>query len=336
MNLSWIDDFMALAASGNFSRTAEERHMTQPAFSRRIRALEEWLGAELFDRSSQPARVTEVGEWFRTAAQDLQARVAAVPGQARAVAEARSTTLRFAATHALSFTFMPRWLNGLQTPAPMGQLQLMSDTQQTCETLLVHNRVHFMLAHAHPGVHGPLDDAEFPSVQVGADRLIPVSAPDADGRPLHHLEVAGKGADQYAHKGAHKGADKSADKSADKGADKGAGQDAALQWLGYSAESGLGRILRQLKGPALDRLQGQQVMTAHLASVLRTMALEQRGMAWLPQLLVGDDLAQGKLVTAGPQDWCIELQIRLYRRRGPAGQAAEAFWNAATAATPAA
>ena len=37
------------------------------------RALEEWLGVELFDRSSQPARVTEVGEWFRTVAQDLQA-----------------------------------------------------------------------------------------------------------------------------------------------------------------------------------------------------------------------------------------------------------------------
>ncbi len=41
MNLSCLDDFLALAASGNFSRAADERHMTQPAFSRRIRALEE-------------------------------------------------------------------------------------------------------------------------------------------------------------------------------------------------------------------------------------------------------------------------------------------------------
>ena len=65
MNLFWLEDFLALAATGNFSRAAEERHMTQPAFSRRIRALEEWLGTELFDRSSQPARLTEAGEWFR-------------------------------------------------------------------------------------------------------------------------------------------------------------------------------------------------------------------------------------------------------------------------------
>jgi DNA-binding transcriptional LysR family regulator len=300
MNLSWLDDFMALAASGNFSRAAEERHMTQPAFSRRIRALEEWLGADLFDRSSQPARVTEVGEWFRTAAQDLQARVAGIPGEARVIAEASSTTLRFAATHALSFTFMPRWLHALETHSPMGQLQLMSDTQQKCETLLAQNQVHFMLAHAHPGVRGPLSDADFPSVVVGSDQLIPVSAPDESGRPLHRLPAVGKGA--------------------------------CVQWLGYSAESGLGRILRELKGPALDRLHGHQVMTAHLASVLRTMALDQRGMAWLPQLLVGDDMVNGKLVIAAPEDWRIDLQIRLYRRRGEAGKTAEAFWKAATAA----
>jgi len=62
MNLIWLDDFLALAATGNFSRAADDRHTSQPAFSRRIRALEEWIGADLFDRSSQPAQLTEVGQ----------------------------------------------------------------------------------------------------------------------------------------------------------------------------------------------------------------------------------------------------------------------------------
>jgi LysR family transcriptional regulator, hypochlorite-specific transcription factor HypT len=48
----------------------------------------------------------------------------------------------------------------------------------------------------------------------------------------------------------------------------------------------LGRILRETKGPALDRLHAPNVLTAHLASVLRTMALDGRGLAWLPQLLI--------------------------------------------------
>ena len=122
MNLSWLDDFLALVASGNFSRAAEERHMTQPAFSRRIRALEEWLGTELFDRSSQPAKLTAAGEWFRGSAHELMARVARVPGEARAVAEAHSTTLRFAATHALSFTFLLGWLRGLESRTTVGPI----------------------------------------------------------------------------------------------------------------------------------------------------------------------------------------------------------------------
>lgn len=299
MNLSWIDDFNALAATGNFSRAAEERHMTQPAFSRRIRALEEWLGAELFDRSSQPARVTEVGEWFRVAAQDLQAQVAGMPGEARAVAEANASTLRFASTHALSFTFFPHWLRALEAHATMGPIQLVSDVQQKCEGLLAQSEVHFMLAHAHSGVRGELDEANVESLLVGRDQLVPVSAPDDQGAPVHRLEGGNPGA--------------------------------SIHLLGYSQVSGLGRILRTLKGPAIERLHHQYVLTAHLASVLRTMALDGRGMAWLPRLLVDDDLERGRLIVAASSAWHVDLDIRLYRNRAHAGKAQEAFWAAAQA-----
>ena len=93
MNLIWLEDFLALAATGNFSRAADERHMTQPAFSRRVRALEEWLGVVLIDRTTHPAALTEAGEWFRSVAQDMLARVSQIPDEARAVADATSATL---------------------------------------------------------------------------------------------------------------------------------------------------------------------------------------------------------------------------------------------------
>ncbi|NRF65415.1 LysR family transcriptional regulator [Aquincola sp. S2] len=304
MNLSWLDDFMALAATGNFSRAADERHMTQPAFSRRIRALEEWLGAELFDRSSQPARLTETGHWFRKIAQELQAQVAKVPGEARAIAEASSTTLRFAATHALSFTFLPRWLRQLEAHTNLGPVQLVSDVQQRCEALLLHKQVQFVLAHGHPQVKGPLDEASCPFLVVGSDQLIPVSATDGNGQPTHLIPSDGKAA--------------------------------GLQMLGYSAESGVGRILRAMKGPELERLRAQQVLTAHLASVLRTMALDGRGLAWLPALLIGDDIAAGRLAVAAPDAWRIDLEVRLHRDHAALGRAAEGFWEAAKAASDAA
>src|SRR3954466_9474740 len=151
MNLSWLEDFLALAASGNFSRAAEERHMTQPAFSRRIRALEEWLGVELFDRSSQPARLTWVGECWRPQAEEMRAGVARVPAEATAVAEANASTLRLAATHALSFTFVPRWLQRLESHTRQGPIRLVSDVLQRCETLLSQRQVQFVIAHAATG-----------------------------------------------------------------------------------------------------------------------------------------------------------------------------------------
>lgn len=294
MNLTWFDDFLALAASGNFSRAADERHMTQPAFSRRIRALEEWLGTELFDRSSQPARLTEAGQWFRKVAQDLLAQVARVPGEARAIAEANSNTLRFAATHALSFTFMPSWLRTLEARTPVGPIRLLSDVLQRCEALLLQSQVQFVLSHAHAQAPGELQASGCPSVCIGEDVLIPASAPDEQGQPRHRL------------------------------ADKG-----TVQLLGYSAESGLGHILNEVRGTALERLPTQTVFTAHLASVLRTMVLDGRGLAWLPHSLIGEDLASGRLVEAADRAWHVDLDIRLYRDRSPLGAAGEAFWEAA-------
>jgi len=218
MNLTWLEDFLALAASGNFSRAAQLRHMTQPAFSRRIRALEEWLGVALFDRASQPATLTEAGRWLRDVAQETLARVARLPEAAQAVASGASATLRFAATHALSLTFLPAWLRGLEASAPLGPVQLVSDMQQQCETLMLQGRTQFLLCHAHAQVPGRLDGAGFRAVVVGTDAIVPVRAPAAAVPSRRE----GGGAQRVA-------------------------------VLDYSAESGLGRLTRALRPASSSR-----------------------------------------------------------------------------------
>ena len=296
MNLIWLEDFLALAATGNFSRAAEERHSSQPAFSRRIRGLEEWLGAELFDRSSQPARLTEAGEWFRLVAQDLLSRIARLPGDAKAVSEASSLTLRFACTHALSLTFLPAWLRSLESTLTLGPVQLMSDVLERCEALMLQGKVQFVLSHAHPKAQGALDSDAYPSIEIGSDTLIPVSAPDAQGGALHSLAAKGE---------------------------------APVPLLRYTEESGLGRIIQAVLGRRLEDCSTRTVFTAHLASVLRTMVCDGRGLGWLPRTLVKDDLETGVLVPAAAPDWSVPVAIRLYRDRGLVGRAAEGFWQSA-------
>lgn len=298
MNLSWLEDFLALAASGNFSRAAEDRHMTQPAFSRRIRALEAWLGVTLFDRSTHPITLTEAGTWFRTTAQEILGRVARVPDEARAVAAAGSATLRFAATHALSLTFLPTWLRGLESRTPIGPIQLVSDMLQQCEAWMQQGRVQFLLCHAHAQAPGRLDTPAYQTVKVGIDTLVPVCAPDRAGRPRHPLSANAR---------------------------------KTVPMLAYSTESGLGRLIHALLGPALQQTRAEPIFTAHLAAVLKNMALDGRGVTWLPQSLVEAELRDGRLVRAGGKDWQIDTDICLFRPATALAPAAEAFWQAVVA-----
>lgn len=299
MELDWLEDFLALSASGSFSRAAERRHVTQPAFSRRIRALEDWVGAPLVDRSAHPASLTEAGRRFRPAAEEVLRRLAAAREEARTADEAAAAALRFASTHALSLSFFPAWLQGLEPGLRLGPIQLVSDTLQACEELMLQGRAQFLLCHRHPGAASRLDSADFLSARVGSDTLVPVSAADGAGGPRFTLPGA---------------------------------RGSSLPVLAYNEESGLGRILRAVRTQPTDGARLEAVFTSHLAVVLKRMAMDGRGLAWLPLSLVGDELRDGRLVRAGGDGWHVPVEIRLVRRRAAAAPAAEAFWRAAAGA----
>lgn len=303
MELSWLDDFLALVDCGNFSRAADARHLTQPAFSRRIRALEDWAGTPLFDRSAQPVTLTEAGRRFRPFADETVRRLLQGREEARLAAQSEAATLRFAATHALSLTFFPSWLRALEARARLGAITLSSDSMEACERLMLAGQAQFLLCHAHPAAAGRLDAESFRSIVIGSDRLLAVTAPDADGRPRHLLSD---------------------------------GETAALPHLSYSRESGMGRILEAVR--AVQPLPGalDTVFTSHLAAVLRTLARDGRGVAWLPESLIAEDLARGSLVRAGQPvgdiRWTVPVQIRLVRPRARQSKAAESFWTLAVEA----
>jgi DNA-binding transcriptional LysR family regulator len=71
MDTKWVEDFICLADTRSFSRSASARHSSQSAFSRRIQSLEVWLGTELVDRSSTPPSLTPAGRQFHGVAVDL-------------------------------------------------------------------------------------------------------------------------------------------------------------------------------------------------------------------------------------------------------------------------
>lgn len=290
MEFSWLEDFLALVDTGNFNRAAEMRHLTQPAFSRRIRALEDWVGASLFDRATHRVTLTAAGDRFRPIAEDLLRRLLQGREEIRQVAATAAASLRFAATHVLSLTFFPVWLRSLETRTQLGPVHLVSDTMRACEQIMRAGQAQFLLCHHAAALPGQLDTGPFKSVRVGDDVLMPVAAADAEGRPRFRLA------------------------------------EAAVPHLAYSPESALGRIVAAAQAASpLDT-----VFTSHLATVLRAMALDGRGIAWLPRSLIADDLARGTLARAGSAAQDAPVEIRLFRAKARQSPAAEAFWAALT------
>lgn len=71
MNLPDLKAFVSVATQHSFSRAAERLHLTQPAISKRIAALEESLGTRLFDRIGRSIKLTTAGTALLAHAQKI-------------------------------------------------------------------------------------------------------------------------------------------------------------------------------------------------------------------------------------------------------------------------
>lgn len=298
MEFDWLEDFLALVQTGNFSRAAEFRNITQPAFSRRIRALEQWMGAQLFDRDAQRVQLTPAGKKVWPEIQDIVRRAHAAREHARETASAAQSTLRFLSTHVLSTTFFPGWMQSIEASfifdSPMS---LIADSMAGCEAAMERGEAHFLLCHHHSAARNALSPDHFESIVVGADTLIAVSAPDQSGAPLHRLNDTGE----------------------------------ADAFLDYSATSGMGRIVETaVPRPAAPT----PAFVSPLASVLFAMARNGKGVAWLPFSLITRAMDRGQLVRAAAVDTDIPIEIRLFRPTAAQSAVADKFWIAAKHATP--
>lgn len=293
MDTKWLEDFLCLARSGNFSRAAEARHITQSAFSRRIRSLELWLGVPLVDRSTYPARLTEAGAAFREVAEEVSAALAGVREDLRGRDRAARDTVTIAALHSLAVGFFPGWLSRVEARTGPLATRLVCDNTHNCVQSLMAGSCDFLVCFAHPEVPVAIDPERYPGRTLGRERLIPVVAPGWPGAP----PLPGRAGER-------------------------------VPVLEYGAETFLGRTIEALlrRRPPSCRLERR--FENAMAEGLKAMAIAGHGMAWLPEGSVRHELADGRLVAAGDESWTVPLEIRLHRSPEAQGPAADALWVA--------
>lgn len=278
MNLEtkWLEDFIALAATHSFSQAAQRRYVTQPAFSRRIRSLEEALGLTLVDRSCTPVQLTEAGQLFQVTARSLVEQLGDVVRHLHHLEGQQGEVLQVAAAHSLALGFFPGWVAGLRREGLNLATRLVAANVGDAVHLLREGGCDLIIAYYDPDAALQLDPELFPSLHLGRTEMLPVCATGEDGRALYDID---------------------------------SGQSVPL--LAYSAGAFLGRsvnlLLRQ------RALRSTTVYETAMADSLKSMALQGLGIAWVPRLSVCSELERGELVVCGGEQWRVPLEIRLYR-----------------------
>jgi LysR family transcriptional regulator, hypochlorite-specific transcription factor HypT len=301
METKWLEDFVSLAETRSFSRSAQLRHVTQPAFSRRIQALEAWAGTDLVDRSSYPTRLTPAGETLYAQSLEMLQALQSTRAMLRGHSAAGQDVIEFAVPHTLAFTFFPAWVSSLREKFGPIKSRLIALNVHDAVMRLVEGGCDIFIGYHHASQPFQLDADRYELVTLGQEVLSPYCKADANGEPL--FKLPGR-----------------------------AGQ--PLPYLGYAPGAYLGRVTDLILKQSSTAIHLDRVYETDMAEGLKVMALEGHGVAFLPYSAVKKELRSKRLVNAAPaemQGLEMAMDVRAYREK-PVGKespkgTAQALWT---------
>jgi LysR family transcriptional regulator, hypochlorite-specific transcription factor HypT len=283
MDTKWLEDFVSLAQTRSFSRSAQLRHVTQPAFSRRIQALEGWAGVDLVDRSIYPTRLTSAGDTFLAQAQEMLTTLQATRNLMRTHQTSGSDMLEFALPHTLAFSFFPHWLLELRRTFPQLKSRLIALNVHDAVLRLTEGHCDLLLAYDHPSQPLQLSPERYEMLTLRQETLAPFSRADSDGQPVWHLPGSAS---------------------------------SKLPFLSYAAGAYMARLVEHILKAAPQPPQLNLVYETDMAESLKAMALEGHGLAFLPASSVKKDVRAKRLAPAGePALWETMMDVRIVRER---------------------
>jgi DNA-binding transcriptional LysR family regulator len=249
METKWLEDFVSLAETRSFSRSAQLRHVTQPAFSRRIQSLEAWAGTDLVDRSSYPTRLTPAGQTLYDQSLEVLQALQSTRAMLRGHTSAAQDVIEFAVPHTLAFTFFPAWVSGLREKFGPIKSRLIALNVHDAVLRLVEGSCDLLIAYHHSSQPFQLDPARYEMVSLGEEVIAPYVKPDSDGAPLFSLPGR-------------------------------AGH--MLPYLGYAPGAYLGQMVDLILKQSTTAIHFDRVYETDMAEGLKAMALEGHGVAFLP------------------------------------------------------
>lgn len=299
METKWLEDFVSLAETRSFSRSAQLRHVTQPAFSRRIQALEAWAGLDLVDRSSYPTRLTPAGETFHSQALEILGSLQATRNMMRAHQVAGQDMIEFAVPHSLAFSFFPHWVMDLRRRFGAVKSRLIALNVHDAVMQLTEGSCDLLIAYHHASQPLQLSTDRYEMLSLGHESLAPYAKADADGQPMFRVPSPGG---------------------------------AKVPYLSYASGAYLGRLVELIVKLSPAPLNLDPIYETDMAEGLKAMALEGHGLAFLPGSSVKKELKSKRLVRAAAAGQCeLAMEVRIYREKPEMARhikpGAQALWE---------
>lgn len=294
MQLKWFEDLLALAQTRSFSRAAELRHVTHPAFGRRIKALEEWSGAALVERGSSPVSLTPAGERLLDDARDLVHGIGQARDALQGAAGRRELTVTLATGRTLARTLVADWLVRLRPVLGQWQGEFHVRTRSLVETtgMLERGEVDFMLTYHHALLAVQLNARQYTHVALTQDRLVPVTRSNALGQRSYQFDAR-----------------------------------LAAPYLAYAPSLAMGRLVADHLANHHQAPNLRRMVECDSVDALLEYALQGVGVAWLPWSLVATACKEGRLAVLGDATLVVAFEVRLYRSKRRLGPFADAVWT---------
>jgi DNA-binding transcriptional LysR family regulator len=141
LELRQLRYFITVAEELHFGKAAQRLHMTQPPLSQTIQALEELLGASLFERNRRGVTLTPAGLALLPEARRMLAQSQELPQLVQRAAAGEVGRLTLAFVSSADYSVLPPFLRAYRAAWPQVQITLQEATSDLQLDDLLHNRI---------------------------------------------------------------------------------------------------------------------------------------------------------------------------------------------------
>ena len=276
MDTRLLEDVLLLLEERNFSAAAARRNMTQPAFSRRIRIFEQWIGRELLIRRPNRVEFSPTLEESEPQIRAMLSHLQQLRSQLRNP-ETNSEPLVIVTQHSLSVSVVPEILQKTKHNNAKLRTRLRTQNRDIAMSMFLRHEVDLLISYEVRNLpDAPFDDSVARYVWR-RDALIPV----VGGEMKYRLD---------------------ADNTLPKNSNV----------IAYPAESQFGQIIEGYQQSRPLSLNGPTTVESAFSVGVARLVLVGAGAAWVPHSLIHEEVISGNAVILHQDYGRIPLDITIY------------------------